>query len=497
MQQFIIVSDTISRVTNPFVTAVSKDMPKNGSDKFFLIHTAELAASMFDSFSFTSSKIYDNVFWFEEPEDVNRIISEYISGRADYRTLVAYHHDEIDFGVGDVFYYRSGDSVFFLIENVVKLNINVANHLSGEDMTVEDIVDIPFKKFIGFDDVKCTLKQLGYIDDYYVEKNFIEFLRKYNIESFLLLFYRDVYSRRGEFKYSLDGKYNDPHMNILLVEKMLSAVEFNDIDLAKVEELGLKFDSLPARFDYHGFYTTTGRIYCTSENYTSLQNLSKDKLCILNAEQGSNLIEFDYKTFEYDILCQIIGYPMTEDPHSEIYDRLVGLELPNKRDVGKKINYAFLYGMNELRMADMLINEFKIGEDGFRDSFVEKLRSEKIFNLVKDFDAELKSDLHYGVIDNYFGRNIHCKKEYAVLSNYISSTAADLVYYKMLNIADMMVHRKDKILLEKHDSILIQLSDESVESGLFERIHAYLQEPVNGIKGRIGYNYGKNWGNMI
>lgn len=502
MLKLILISKTITRVPNPIFYSVIQER-NNDDDATFVVHTAELAVEYFKEFDFISNRIGKH-YWFENVNEIDGIIKEIIDSRYRYEKLVATYIHDIDFGNENVFFYTKDNVINFLVDNVIKLNLSISNHLLDQHLTIDDIVNEHYNKFIGYDEVKTMMHQYGYLDEIYAENHLKDYLKKIDREDYLLFFYKEMYSLRDSYTYLLYQStdlasyvcYNNPHKNVLLVEKMLEAVEFNSIDIKLAQSLGLKFDSLPAKYNYSGFYTTTGRIYCNSEEFSSLQNLPSDKKVILNAEPGCFLIEFDYKTFEYDLMCQIVNYPITEDPHTDIYNRLIDFDLPKKRDVGKKINYSFLYGMSDVRIADMLINEFKIKDAFFKERFIEKLQQEKIYRLVKDFEEELLEDMEYNIIDNWYGRNIHCKKDYAVLSNYVSSTATDIVYYKMLHIADMMERKGDKVLLQKHDSILIQLTDESIDGDLFEKILNYLGEPVGGLKGRVSYEYGRNWGNM-
>ncbi len=508
MLKLILISKTITRVPNPLFYSVVQERTKD-DEAIFIVHTAELAVE-FKEFDFLSNRLGKH-YWFDDITQLDGIVTEIIDKNYWYYRLIATYLDDIDFGPDEVFYYTSDNVITFLIKNVIKLNLNISNHLLDENLVVKDVIDTPFTKFIGYDDVKTIMHQYGYLDEIYAEHHLKEYLKKIDREDYILFLYREMYELRNAYQYGMDDdntltsrdnnalmlkNYNNPHKNVLLVEKMLEEVEFYNIDIELARSLDLKFDYLPAKYNYSGFYTTTGRIYCNSEEFSSLQNLPEDKRRILNADPGCVLIEFDFKSFEYDLMCQIVDYPITADPHMEIYNRLFDFDLPRKRDIGKKINYSFLYGMSDVRIADMLINEYKIKDAFFKEKFIERLHDEKLYQLVKEFEAELLEDMRYNIIDNWFKRNIHCKKDYAVLSNYISSTATDIVYYKMLHIADMMDKPGDRILLQKHDSILIQLTDESIEGELFEKIYNYLGDPVGGLKGRVSYEYGRNWGNM-
>jgi DNA polymerase I-like protein with 3'-5' exonuclease and polymerase domains len=114
----------------------------------------------------------------------------------------------------------------------------------------------------------------------------------------------------------------------------------------------------------------------------------------------------------------------------------------------------------------------------------------------REFTEQLKSSVYNSTIRNYFGRCIHFTKEHAILNNYIQSTAADFLNNKFVRLIGML-SGPNKIILQNHDSILLQMSTDAIaNTDLFERVIALFQEPISGIFGRIEYEYGKNWGEM-
>ena len=270
------------------------------------------------------------------------------------------------------------------------------------------------------------------------------------------------------------------------------------IDINKCEQYNLKYDKLPARYNYNGFYSTTGRIYCSSDYWTPIQNIPKNKRDILYAEKGCVFIELDYKSFEFDILCQIMGYKVYDDPHTKTYNDLVNIPHPDFRNIGKNINYSLVYGMNEQRLMDTVITKLIDIPKDFKTIFMKKIEENEMINKVKELELILKNKIiNNNTIYNFFGRNIHFKKDFAVLHNYISSTASDLLYNKIVNIIDLLKD-KNKIILQNHDSILLQLKEDDIKnSNLFENILNIMQSPVNGLKGRVNYTWGYDWGNLV
>ena len=57
---------------------------------------------------------------------------------------------------------------------------------------------------------------------------------------------------------------------------------------------------------------------------------------------------------------------------------------------------------------------------------------------------------------------------------------------------------QNKIILQNHDSILLQLSEKDIEgSNILETILEIMTRPIGGLKGRIEYKYGANWRDMV
>lgn len=496
MFKFIIISKQIGTVTNPFVIGVRNTVPTISEDVIYLIHTAELANDLFSDFVFTSRQIRDNIYWFGTDEEMNSIIYYHLSKLEQEPKIITDVKDLVF--EGDVFYIEDNNRLYLLHNNVVyHADLNIISVLSQKKVDVSYVLE---DNFISSHAILVIKKEIGLLDEIYAEKNYISFLKKKGLIYCILFLYRDIWEHRNDVKreYKIDNKYSNPYKNILLVEQYLNGMSYYNIDIDKCNDYGLKFDRLPAKYNFNGFYTTTGRIFCSSENseWTPIQTVPKNKRDILYADKGCYLIEFDYKSFEFDILCQVIGEPVRDDPHTFIYDRLIGLPHPDARNIGKRINYSFIYGMNEVRLAESIMKEFTDLKPDFKEDFLLKLNAEPMIPKIKALEEQIKKSISNDVIVNFFGRHIHFKKEFAVLNNYIQSTAADFMNNKFLLVVDQM-EGKNKVLLQNHDSILIQLSESAIETtNIMEEVLETLRAPINGVVGRIEYNYGRDWLNL-
>jgi len=491
MSKFIIISESIEKINNPFVVSIKRNVIDMSDDIVYLIHTVELAMALYDDFDFINPKIRENVYWFGEEREIDELIGDIILSH-EIEVNVVFDVAELDL-TGDVFYINMGNLFWFLNNGkVYHADLSILSKLHNKNIDSNYILE---SNFIGFKDIRVLSKEIGLLDEIYSEKHYIRFLLTIDRVYYILYHISELWNHHADMKcsYKIDNRYNNPYENILLVEEYLNGVIFNNIDIDKCNDYDLKYDRLPAKYSFSGFYSTTGRIYCSSELWTPLQNVQKSKRDILYAENGCILVEIDYKSFEFDILCQLVGSPIHDDPHTEAYNKFVGLPHLDARNIGKRINYSFIYGMNVKRLAESIINDFDSVPEGFKDTLTARFESDDMIIKARALESKLSNEMTNGVVKNYYGRSIHVKKEHAVLNNYISSTASDFIYNKFLFILNIL-SGKNKILLQNHDSILLQLNTKDIEeTTVLEDILDILRTPISGISGRIEYKYGYNW----
>lgn len=485
----------MDNVPNPFVIGIKKTFTDVCGDIVYCIHGADYAAETFSDFNFSKYQINNNIFWFDTIAELEGIIVENMSKMLREVNIVT-HVEEMEFS-DDTFYTESNGQMYLLNQNnIYYADLRIVSKLALKKVDVNYVIE---DNYFGFRHMKVLMKEIGLLDEIYDEKHYLEFLKKHDLIQCLLYLYRDIWEHRSDIpqNYNINNKYNNPYENILAVEDYLNSQRIYNIDTDKCDLYGLKYSKLPARYNFNGFYNTTGRIYCSSEDWAPLQNIPETKRDILYADKGCVFVEVDFKSFEFDILCQLIDMPVYNDPHTKTYNDYVGIPHENSRVIGKMINYSFIYGMNEGRLADSVIKELGIVPKDFKENFLYKLSSNVMIHKVKQLEGKLKSSTIGNMITNYFGRKIHFKKEYAVLNNYISSSASDFLYNKFRMLLEIL-EGNNKIILQNHDSILMQLSEKDIEhTDILEEILKIFKMPVAGINGRVEYKYGKNWGTLL
>jgi len=261
----------------------------------------------------------------------------------------------------------------------------------------------------------------------------------------------------------------------------------------------------------HG--TVTGRLAASDP---SIMNVSYDggvrKLYI--AEKNRKLLELDQKQME--LRCYIIESGddylrnMLEsgaDPHSMVQERLIqktaysskwsGHEGRKKAKTGV---FGRLYGRG---IRDFMLS-FGLTEKEATD-FLKTI--DELFPSVPAYLARVKKEVHAtGVLTSHFGRkrrfglvldeNKH--EAYRQASNfYIQSMASDINLLGMLRLWEMR-HKWDIFpLFPVHDSVLIDVPDESVVPEIRAELESYSRELVNGAMDfKIECSIGPNWGEL-
>ena len=164
------------------------------------------------------------------------------------------------------------------------------------------------------------------------------------------------------------------------------------------------------------------------------------------------------------------------------------------RDVAKRINYSILYGQSISNSIKSLKGEFP------NFNLNEEKLQEQLEEFVKPFEeTKMALELEFknsNKIINYFGRNIYPEKEWAYLNNFIQSTAADFLITKIDKLKKYLQQYPsiNRILLQKHDSILFNLSISLINNTeIVEDIIKILEEPEKQLIAKTSLKFGKNW----
>lgn len=241
---------------------------------------------------------------------------------------------------------------------------------------------------------------------------------------------------------------------------------------------------------YNGTDKTTGRMYAKGSGY-SLQTLTENVRQVIVAEKDCYLVEFDYKYFEYGLLQQMCQIPFKGDPHKNLAIEHFGDV--SYRDIAKGINYGVIYGKSIEATAREIIqtNKLKHSEEELI-ALLKKIRK-PFGKLQKKLESDLKEN---GFVINPFGRHIVPEKQWAVMNNYIQSTAADIVIRKLLKIKKFFedYDLSNRVVLQKHDSILFNLREIDIEeNNIALKLKQILEGSECDLFGKVSCIFGKNW----
>lgn len=241
---------------------------------------------------------------------------------------------------------------------------------------------------------------------------------------------------------------------------------------------------------YNGTDKITGRMYAKGSGF-SMQTLTHNLRHIIIAEPECYLVEFDYKYFEYSLLRQMCNIPIKGDPHKELAIELFGNE--TYRDAAKEINYGILYGKSLETTAVDLISSHKLLLT--EEELLKRLR--ELGNPIEKLKRQLAKVLvAQGYVVNPLRRPITPEKAFAVLNNFVQSTAADIVINKILKIRDYLKKYSpyNRIVLQNHDSILLNLTISDVENTeMASDLKRILEEPEKNLSGKVSLKYGVDW----
>jgi len=525
---------------NPFILNNKLDTNQYESNQIALIDGLEYATSLYKSEArFDDNKIKENVYWVENdykrnekiiqfiyddfikekynrvdigtPKELNEILSEIDENKLEYIFYIdeIVKKDDLNLICFAIKYENKTSNIFYFID------LNFINYFESTKIdsfnSLLDITDysVYTKYAIRYKHIRPFLRQKGLVTKTYELSNIIDFIKGINndhLYEILLFLFVDFLNKNYD-----DIEINSSDVNLLKVEAYLSNIYITSIDVLKYPSLIFPQRKYGIKYNYNGSYNVTGRIYATDlDKSQALQSLPKDKKDILNAEENCVLIEYDYKSAEFDILLQLcnIKYDEETDLHFKTINQLLKKEITELytydevRSIGKKINYALIYGMELEKVFDTIIYDFKIQDKEVKYEIMNNLLNWELIEKVEKFKEGLfieKVDEINKLLRNYFDRYIKYNKTHAILNNYIQSTVVDLICIKMCKIIKLIRknkfdRHKNKIILQNHDSILLQLEEDLLkETMIFDEITDIMNEKENDLKGRIRISYGKNW----
>jgi DNA polymerase I len=283
-------------------------------------------------------------------------------------------------------------------------------------------------------------------------------------------------------------------------------------------------DTLPKQVDEHSrLHTTyaltvaqTGRL---SSNDPNLQNipvrteLGKQMRTAFVAGPGNMLVSADYSQFELRLAAYLANDPelidmfnRDVDVHTataaEIYGREPEDVTKNMRREAKVVNFGIMYGLSAHGLVVATGMSYEQAQHFIKRYF--EVRP-KVLEYIDSIKEKAKKD---GYVENIFGRrrptpDIHSSNFMvreaamrAAVNMPFQGSAADIMKLAMVKIAERLEGTKCKLLLQIHDSVIVECPEAEAE-----RTAELLKDTMENtyklpVKLTVDTSTGKNWGEL-
>ncbi|HEY5268320.1 MAG TPA: DNA polymerase, partial [Candidatus Saccharimonadales bacterium] len=231
------------------------------------------------------------------------------------------------------------------------------------------------------------------------------------------------------------------------------------------------------------------------------------------SKKGYSLISADYSQFELRLAAYlskdkelIDQFNAGADIHTMVAAQISGLKpeavTKEMRRFAKTINFGILYGMSPHGLS-VATNMTQIEAKKFIDRYYELRKP-----LIGYMDKLLVDAKKDGFVEDLFGRRrptpdinsgnfiIRKAAERAAINMPIQGTAADLMKLSMIAVDHKLSKYDAKILVQVHDSILVECLDKQVDE-----VKSLIKATMEGVypidvKLQVDVAASKNWGNL-
>ncbi len=249
-----------------------------------------------------------------------------------------------------------------------------------------------------------------------------------------------------------------------------------------VEAINSRTGRVHPSFLQHG--TQTGRFSCSDPNLQNIPIRTDDGKKIragFIARPGHQLIAADYSQIELRILAHIADEQSMKQAFAEGQDihaltaakaNRVPIDdvTSDQRRAAKAINFGIPYGSTAYGMAKQNGLDLNLAEKLYDDYFRQYPGVATYMKFTKRFARE------HGYVESMMGRRIWLPKirsahgptrrhaERQAINAPIQGTAADIMKYAMLDVANMLLEERfeTKMLLTVHDELLFEAPDDEV-----------------------------------
>lgn len=269
-------------------------------------------------------------------------------------------------------------------------------------------------------------------------------------------------------------------------------------------------EDFPADGVFHPVFTLgnceTGRIYSKDPNVMGWG--VEIRYCV-KADKGRKILVADWKSQELRILAALSKdkvwmdfLELDDDPHAFTYSEITGklCDSEEKRNKGKTINFAIVYGIKSTGLANKLGVSEEKAEKIIAKYFKNHPNTKNYIDMVV---AEARKN---GYVRTYYGSERRLKKDLhdtekmdrQAINTVIQGTAADMMKNSIVKIFNSLKdNRVDaKILCTVFDSVVIDVLENDLVK-LYEVLKDSMEFDFEGVKMKVDMKLGDSWGETM
>lgn len=260
--------------------------------------------------------------------------------------------------------------------------------------------------------------------------------------------------------------------------------------------------------------TATGRLSSTEPNLQNIPvRLEAGRLFrnMFMAKEGYTFIDADYSQIELRILAalsddeeMIKAFNEGDDVHKATAMQVFGVSedevTPLMRARAKAVNFGIVYGQGDFSLGqDLGISKKEAKE--YIDKYFERFPNIKLFldKLVTDAKEKGYAQTIFDrrrYVPEINSQNFHVRSfnERVAMNMPIQGTAADIIKLAMVNVYKKLKGMKSRLILQVHDELLIEASDDEIEN-VKEIVRKSMEEAVDlKVQLKVELGVGKSWG---
>lgn len=260
--------------------------------------------------------------------------------------------------------------------------------------------------------------------------------------------------------------------------------------------------------------TATGRLSSTEPNLQNIPvRLEAGRLFrnMFMAKEGYTFIDADYSQIELRILAalsddeeMIKAFNEGDDVHKATAMQVFGVSkdevTPLMRARAKAVNFGIVYGQGDFSLGQDLGIPKKEAKE-YIDKYFERFPNIKLFldKLVNDAKDKGYAQTIFNrrrYVPEINSQNFHIRSfnERVAMNMPIQGTAADIIKLAMVNVYKRLKSMKSKLILQVHDELLIEASDDEIED-VKEIVRKSMEEAVDlKVQLKVELGVGKSWG---